>query len=67
MNHRAKSVNDIVLHRKIYFYLRIMENLKPEGKKKIWLKRAGIGAFLFFLAKGLVWLAVFFFAAKSCS
>jgi len=35
--------------------------------KKTWLKRAGIGAFLFFLAKGLIWLAVFYFAANSCS
>lgn len=35
--------------------------------KKKWLKRAGIGAFLFFLIKGLLWLVVFFFAAKSCS
>jgi len=44
-------------------------NLQMEQKdnKSKWLKRAGMGAFLFFLAKGLVWLAVFFFAAKSCS
>lgn len=37
------------------------------NSKKIWLKRAGIGAFLFFFIKGLAWLAVFFFAAKSCT
>jgi len=35
-------------------------------KNNKWIKRAGAGAFLFFLAKGIVWLFVFFFAAKSC-
>ena len=25
-----------------------------------WIKKAGIGAFLFFLIKGLIWLAVFY-------
>ncbi len=39
---------------------------KNNGKKK-WLKRMGAGAFLFFLAKGIVWLFVFAFAAKSCT
>lgn len=42
-----------------------------EGKKKSklqeYLKRFGIGAFLFFTLKGIVWLFVFFFAAKSCT
>ena len=28
-------------------------------KTKIWLKRLGIGGFLFFLIKGLIWLVVF--------
>ncbi|RKE55559.1 MULTISPECIES: hypothetical protein [Sphingobacterium] len=41
--------------------------MEQKDNKSKWLKRAGMGAFLFFLAKGLVWLAVFFFAAKSCS
>lgn len=36
---------------------------KPKSK---WLKRLGIGAFAFFFIKGIVWLVVFFFAAKSC-
>lgn len=27
---------------------------------KEWLKRIGIAGFLFFLAKGLIWLAVFY-------
>jgi hypothetical protein len=30
-----------------------------------WMKRLGIAGFLFFLVKGLVWLAVFFFAGSS--
>jgi len=28
-------------------------------KTKLWLKRLGIGGFLFFLIKGLIWLGVF--------
>ena len=31
-----------------------------ESKFKKWLKRFGVGAFLFFFIKGLVWLAIFF-------
>lgn len=27
---------------------------------KTWLKRFGVGAFLFFFIKGLIWLAIFF-------
>jgi hypothetical protein len=30
--------------------------------KQFWLKRLGIAGFLFFLIKGLIWLAVFVFA-----
>jgi hypothetical protein len=29
-------------------------------EKKSWLKRVLVGGFLFFLIKGLIWLAVFF-------
>ncbi len=45
-----------------------------EKKKKsmtAWLKRLGIAGFLFFLVKGLVWIALFFFTGneifKSCN
>ena len=30
------------------------------GKFKLWMKRIGVIGFLFFLIKGLIWLAVFF-------
>lgn len=30
-----------------------------ESKLKKWLKRIGLAGFLFFLIKGLIWLAVF--------
>jgi len=30
-------------------------------KFKLWLKRVGWAGFLFFLIKGLIWLAIFFF------
>jgi hypothetical protein len=34
------------------------ENTKKleENKSKLWLKRLGIGGFLFFLGKGILWL-----------
>ena len=28
-------------------------------KNKLWLKRLGVGGFLFFLIKGLIWIAIF--------
>ena len=35
-------------------------------KRKKWLKRFGLAGFLFFLIKGLVWIAVGLFAWKGC-
>jgi len=40
----------------------------PHGKRKGWLttfKRIGIAGFLFFLIKGLVWVAIFLFGAEA--
>lgn len=38
-----------------------MEGIEPEGHQKLkaFFKKMGIGAFLFFFIKGLVWIAVF--------
>lgn len=44
-----------------YLHRRMEEN---QVDKKKWLKRFGIAGFLFFLIKGLIWLAVFFFAGS---
>jgi len=38
---------------------------KKAGTKK-WLARLGIAGFIFFLVKGLVWIGIALFAAKSC-
>jgi hypothetical protein len=40
--------------------------MKPERLEKIkkWTKKFGFWGFLFFLAKGLVWLAIGYFALK---
>jgi hypothetical protein len=40
--------------------------MKEQKKKEFvtWLKRFGIAGFVFFLLKGLIWLAVFFFAGS---
>ncbi|MCC7246862.1 MAG: hypothetical protein IT269_14345 [Saprospiraceae bacterium] len=44
-------------------------NHDPNREKrnaKAWIKRLGVAGFLFFLAKGLVWVAIFAGAAKAC-
>jgi hypothetical protein len=42
------------------------ENEKPvERKWKSWFKRIGIVGFLFFLAKGLIWIGVAVLAGKT--
>ena len=42
-----------------------MENgFLADGKFKIWLKRLGIVGFLFFLLKGLAWIAIIYFGVK---
>jgi hypothetical protein len=47
---------------------RVTAKEKRKFWDKKWIKGMGIGAFLFFLIKGLVWLAVFFglFKFVSC-
>ena len=37
---------------------------KEQNNIKSWLKRIGIAGFLFFLVKGLAWLAFFYFGAS---
>ncbi len=37
------------------------------NKTKDWLRKIGIGGFLFFLIKGLIWLAIFGGLLKNCS
>jgi len=38
---------------------------KQESKWSLWLKRFGAAAFLFFLIKGLVWIALAIIAGKA--
>ncbi len=40
---------------------------KKEKNFKSWLKGLGLAGFLFFLIKGLIWLAVFFGATQFIS
>jgi hypothetical protein len=37
---------------------------KPKKGFAKWIKRFGIAGFLFFLIKGLVWIAVFYFGFR---
>lgn len=41
------------------------ENLEGQNKTVLWLKRLGFAGFMFFFIKGLVWLAIFYYAGKS--
>lgn len=47
------------------------EGTTPEkaekSKLKKWLARFGVAGFLFFLIKGLIWIAISVFAVKGCS
>jgi hypothetical protein len=38
--------------------------MEKQVKAKMWLKRIGLAGFLFFLIKGLIWLAVIFGVTK---
>jgi hypothetical protein len=37
-----------------------------KSKLKLWLKRIGFWGFMFFLVKGLIWVAVFAGLVKAC-
>jgi hypothetical protein len=37
------------------------------SRLKKWLARFGVAGFLFFLIKGLIWIAISVFAVKGCS
>ena len=41
-----------------------MESNSKDNQEKMWLKRIGAAGFLFFLVKGLIWLAVLFGVGK---
>jgi hypothetical protein len=41
------------------------EVANQEDPKKRWIKRLGLGAFMFFLLKGILWLCVFFGLGKA--
>ncbi|WP_343534658.1 hypothetical protein [Pedobacter sp.] len=47
----------------IFLRLKIMNAEKVEKLKK-WIKKVGFWGFLFFLVKGLAWLAVGYFIVK---
>lgn len=37
-----------------------VQKIRSNSKLKSWLKKIGLIGFLFFLIKGLVWVAIFF-------
>ncbi len=45
-------------------------NTEEQNKKNKWkgyLKKIGLAGFIFFLVKGLIWIAVFIIGAKGCN
>ena len=42
----------------------VKDNATKINKLKAWLKKLGVAGFLFFLIKGLVWVAIFLGAGK---
>jgi hypothetical protein len=40
--------------------------LEKREKRFKWLRRLGFAGFMFFLAKGIVWLFVFYLLGKGC-
>jgi len=44
--------------------LKEKDNQEKSSQLQRWLKRFGVGAFLFFLIKGLLWLLVLFGGAQ---
>lgn len=54
------------LEKNVYFY-NMIDNEKKDSKKDIflkWIRRIGVWGFLFFLVKGLIWLAVGYWVVK---
>lgn len=44
-----------------------VEDLGSDNRMIAWIKKAGVGAFLFFLIKGLLWLIIPFLIANYCT
>ena len=42
------------------------QKVANKSKWKLWLKRIGFWGFMFFLVKGLLWIAVFAGLIKAC-
>jgi hypothetical protein len=42
------------------------ERMERSERIKAWFKRIGVAGFLFFLLKGLAWIAVWVFGVKTC-
>ncbi len=43
-----------------------MENTKQNKSIVTWMKNLGLGAFTFFMLKGMVWLAIFLGLFEAC-
>ena len=48
----------------LYFAALIMEETTQKKGVKAWLKKLGVAGFLFFLIKGLMWIAAFYFGLR---
>jgi len=67
MTKKSQTYFTIILFKDFVYFYSIMNEDKKDSKKDIflkWIRRMGVWGFLFFLMKGLIWLAVGYWAVK---
>ena len=67
MTKKSQNIFTITLFKDFVYFYSIMDKDKKDSKKDIflkWIRRMGVWGFLFFLVKGLIWLAVGYWAVK---
>ena len=67
MTKKSQNIFTITLFKDFVYFYSIMDKDKKDSKKDIilkWIRRMGVWGFLFFLVKGLIWLAVGYWVVK---
>lgn len=67
MTKKSQTYFTIILFKDFVYFYSIMNEDKKDSKKDIflkWIRRMGVWGFLFFLVKGLIWLALGYWAVK---
>jgi hypothetical protein len=67
MTKKSQNIFTITVFKDFVYFYSIMDEEKKDSKKDIflkWIRRMGVWGFLFFLVKGLIWLAVGYWVVK---